>query len=73
MKRLFLCMIAAVVLLGGCAAKTDVVMKVGDVEVKQEYIDYFQQYFNNQSGGTVSEAGSAGGFVFVCPDPGAGE
>ncbi len=56
MKRLFLCMIAAVVLLGGCAAKTDVVMKVGDVEVKQEYIDYFQQYFNNQSGGTVSEA-----------------
>lgn len=54
MKKLFICAVALMLLLTGCAGYNGVAMKVGDVVVKNEYIDYFQRAFNNQTGGTVS-------------------
>ncbi len=56
MKKLVLGILAIAMLLTGCSNSGKVVMKVGDVEVKEEYIRYFEDAFNGQTGGTVSEA-----------------
>ena len=56
MKRFIVCLLAGMMLLASCTAKNDVGMKVGDVEVKNEYIKYIQDTYNTQSGGTVSDS-----------------
>lgn len=56
MKKILICIVAGLMLLTGCSGRNDVAMLVGDVEVKNEYIDYFQRAFNTQSGGTVSSS-----------------
>lgn len=55
MKKLGLGILALAMLLTGCSNSGKVLMKVGDVEVKEEYIRYFEDVFNGESGGTVSE------------------
>lgn len=55
MKKIVLGICAFAMLLAGCSKSGDVVMKVGDVEVKNEYIRYFEDVFNGSTGGTVSE------------------
>ncbi len=55
MKKLVLGICAFAMLLTGCSADSDLVMKVGDVEVKNEYVRYFEDAFNGETGGTVSE------------------
>lgn len=61
MKKLGFGILALAMLLTGCTNSGKVAMKVGDVEVKDEYIRYFEDAFNGGAGGTVSEevAGSA--------------
>ncbi|MBP3360275.1 MAG: peptidylprolyl isomerase [Clostridia bacterium] len=56
MKKILCVMMAAAFLLAGCDVKRDVAMRVGDVDVKTEYLEYFEKAYNNQSGGTVSDA-----------------
>lgn len=55
MKKILCVMMAAAFLLAGCDVKRDVAMRIGDVDVKTEYLEYFEKSFNNQSGGTVSD------------------
>lgn len=56
MKKLIVCVMALMLFLTGCSGVKGVAMKVGDVEVRNEYIDYFQRAFNDQAGGTVSDS-----------------
>ena len=55
MKKLVLGILALAMLLSGCSNGGKVIMKVGDVEVTEEYIRYFEDVFNGETGGTVSE------------------
>ncbi len=55
MKKFVLGICALAMVLTGCSKSGDVMMKVGDVEVKNEYIRYFEDVFNGETGGTVSD------------------
>lgn len=55
MKKLFLIFISAI-LFSACSTSGDIAMKIDNVEIKKEFIEYFEKSYNTQSGGTVSEA-----------------
>lgn len=55
MKKLFLIFIS-VIMFSACSTSGDVVMKIDNVEIKKEFIEYFEKSYNTQSGGTVSES-----------------
>ena len=54
MKKLFLVFVS-LVLFSACTTSGDVAMKIDNVEIKKEFIEYFENSYNTQSGGTVSE------------------
>lgn len=56
MKKILCIISAAAIVLSGCNIKRDVAMKVGDVDVKTEYVEYFEKSMNTQSSGTVTDA-----------------
>lgn len=44
------------ILLSACTTSNNVSLKIDDVEIKKEFIEYFENSYNTQSGGTVSES-----------------
>lgn len=54
MRKLFL-IFMSVVLFSSCTVSDDIALKFDDVNIKNEFIEYFENSFNTQSGGTVSE------------------
>ncbi|MBQ7974228.1 MAG: peptidylprolyl isomerase [Clostridia bacterium] len=54
MRKLFL-IFMSVVLFSSCTVSDDIALKIDDVNIKNEFIEYFENSFNTQSGGTVSE------------------
>lgn len=55
MKKILCILSACTLLFSGCSIKKDIAMKVGDVDVKTEYVEYFEKSMNNQSSGTVTD------------------
>ncbi len=54
MKKLFL-IFMSVILFSACTVPNDVAIKIDNVEIKKEFIEYFENSYNTQSGGTVSD------------------
>ena len=55
MKKFCLLCLSLIFILTGCS-KSNILMKIGDVTVTEEYINYFEKVYNNQPGGIVSDA-----------------